>query len=184
MSQSWESLFLDDTDSWSTKNDSELSNSLTNALHMHSPSTGAIGSSPSPTSNRNPIRLPPFALSPSPTRKTFTTRRSMSPIAMRPSSLGPVKRKFELDDNYTTNSYSPPPFKKVFTDRYVSNTVVIVLDQKIYRFSVQTVRQYVVHHRWHVLVPIRLKVVRHRNFTHQNSVPLTVCHHRVYHHPP
>lgn len=39
----------------------------------------------------------------------------MSPIAMRPSSLGPVKRKFELDENYS-NSYSPPPFKKIFSD--------------------------------------------------------------------
>lgn len=39
----------------------------------------------------------------------------MSPIAMRPSSLGPVKRKFELDENYS-NSYSPPPFKKIFAD--------------------------------------------------------------------
>lgn len=39
----------------------------------------------------------------------------MSPIAMRPSSLGPVKRKFELDENYS-NSYSPPPFKKIFTE--------------------------------------------------------------------
>lgn len=39
----------------------------------------------------------------------------MSPIAMRPSSLGPVKRKFELDENYSS-SYSPPPFKKIFSD--------------------------------------------------------------------
>lgn len=44
----------------------------------------------------------------------------MSPIALRPSSLGPVKRKFELDDNYS-NSYSPPPFKKIFSDRWVCN---------------------------------------------------------------
>ncbi|XP_037051749.1 protein FAM122A [Bradysia coprophila] len=119
ISQSCESLLLDDTDSWSIKSDPELSNSLTNTLHVNLPLTGGIGSSsPSPTStsNRNAIRLPPFGLSPSPTRRTFATRRSMSPIAMRPSSLGPVKRKFELDDNYS-NSYSPPPFKKVFTDR-------------------------------------------------------------------
>lgn len=121
ISQSWESLLIDDTDSWSVKSDSELSNSLTNPLHVNLPSNGGIGSSsPSPTSNRTAIRLPPFGLSPSPTRRTFATRRSMSPIAMRPSSLGPVKRKFELDDNYS-NSYSPPPFKKVFTDRYVDD---------------------------------------------------------------
>ncbi|KAL1124166.1 hypothetical protein AAG570_001936 [Ranatra chinensis] len=37
-------------------------------------------------------------LSPSPTRKFATRRRSQSPIAMRPSPLGPVKRKFELDE--------------------------------------------------------------------------------------
>lgn len=67
-------------------------------------------------SSRAGLRLAPYGLSPSPTRRTFQTRRSMSPIAMRPSSLGPVKRKFELDDNYS-NSYSPPPFKKIFTDR-------------------------------------------------------------------
>lgn len=64
---------------------------------------------------RTALRLP-YGLSPSPTRKTFQTRRSQSPIAMRPSSLGPVKRKFELDDY--TQSYSPPPFKKAFTERY------------------------------------------------------------------
>lgn len=63
---------------------------------------------------RTQLRLP-YGLSPSPTRKTFQTRRSMSPIAMRPSSLGPVKRKFDLDDY--TQSYSPPPFKKAFTER-------------------------------------------------------------------
>lgn len=33
-------------------------------------------------------------------------RRSLSPIAMRPSSLGPVKRKFDLDDN-------DPPAKRL-----------------------------------------------------------------------
>jgi len=40
---------------------------------------------------------------------------------MRPSQLGPVKRKFELDDNPTQGSnwsvYSPPPLKKIFTER-------------------------------------------------------------------
>lgn len=117
ISQSWEDLSLD-ADNWSIKSESELSTSLTNALLVNLPTTGGTGcSSPSPTSSRATIRLP-YGLSPSPTRRTFATRRSMSPIAMRPSSLGPVKRKFELDDNYT-NSYSPPPFKKVFTDRLV-----------------------------------------------------------------
>ncbi|XP_008547724.1 P2R1A-PPP2R2A-interacting phosphatase regulator 1 [Microplitis demolitor] len=40
-------------------------------------------------------------LSPSPTRKPFAMRRSLSPIAIRPSCLGPVKRKFDLTDNST-----------------------------------------------------------------------------------
>lgn len=135
ISQSWEDLTLD-AENWSFKSDSEL----TNPLHVTLP-TGIIScSSPSPTrysvrlltfnilvllniapilwricSSRAGLRLP-YGLSPSPTRRTFQTRRSMSPIAMRPSSLGPVKRKFELDDNYS-NSYSPPPFKKIFSER-------------------------------------------------------------------
>lgn len=62
------------------------------------------------------MRPLPYGLSPSPTRRTFATRRSMSPIAMRQSSLGPVKRKFDLDDSYA-NSHSPPPFKKMFFER-------------------------------------------------------------------
>lgn len=67
--------------------------------------------------SRASLRLP-YGLSPSPTRRTFATRRSMSPIAMRPSSLSGVKRKFELEENYV-NSYSPPPFKRIFSERYV-----------------------------------------------------------------
>ncbi|XP_065347639.1 P2R1A-PPP2R2A-interacting phosphatase regulator 1 [Cloeon dipterum] len=48
-------------------------------------------------------------LSPSPTRKTFLSRRSLSPIAFRPSPLTPVKRKFELDsDSDSCSSFSPP----------------------------------------------------------------------------
>lgn len=67
---------------------------------------GASNSSSGPMS---PTRVPHFSpgVSPSPTRKAFTTRRSLSPIAMRPSCLSPVsrpsglvsmKRRFELDD--------------------------------------------------------------------------------------
>lgn len=48
------------------------------------------------------------SLSPSPTRKAFATRRSLSPIAIRPSCLGPVKRKFELDDNISDQHLQPP----------------------------------------------------------------------------
>lgn len=40
-------------------------------------------------------------------------RRSQSPIAMRPSTLGPaVKRKFELDD---AEQYRSPPTKRLST---------------------------------------------------------------------
>ncbi|XP_012254842.2 P2R1A-PPP2R2A-interacting phosphatase regulator 1 [Athalia rosae] len=47
-------------------------------------------------------------LSPSPTRKAFATRRSLSPIAIRASCLGPVKRKFELDDSNGDQHLQPP----------------------------------------------------------------------------
>jgi len=58
-------------------------------------------------------------LSPSPTRKTFLSRRSLSPIPFRPSSLTPVKRKFDLggigdSDSDSCSSFSPPakrPFR-------------------------------------------------------------------------
>ncbi|XP_014667753.1 PREDICTED: endochitinase A-like isoform X2 [Priapulus caudatus] len=45
--------------------------------------------------------------SPSPTRKSFT-RRSLSPIAIRPSSLAAVKRKFDSDTEDPRNYMSPP----------------------------------------------------------------------------
>jgi len=121
ISQSWEDLTLV-AENWSCKSD-EFSNPLQVVLPQVGSSSSGSGnstscSSPSPTSNRAGMRLP---YSPSPTRRTFTSRRSMSPIAMRPSSLGPVKRKFELDDNNSGVSnwsvYSPPPLKKIFTDR-------------------------------------------------------------------
>lgn len=35
-------------------------------------------------------------------------RRSQSPIAMRPSSLGPVKRKFDLEEEKADQYLSPP----------------------------------------------------------------------------
>lgn len=113
ISQSWEDLSLD-IESFSVKSDADL----THPLHVTTMSSVLNGfpscSSPSPT-NRT-IRIPSHVLSPSPTRRTFATRRSMSPIAMRPSSLGPVKRKIhDIEDSYST--YSPPPFKKKFSER-------------------------------------------------------------------
>lgn len=116
ISQSWEDLTLV-AENWSCKSD-EFSNPLQVVLPATGGSNSTSCSSPSPTSNRAGMRLP---YSPSPTRRTFATRRSMSPIQMRPSSLAPVKRKFELDDNNAGASnwsvYSPPPLKKIFTDR-------------------------------------------------------------------
>lgn len=38
----------------------------------------------------------------------FYFRRSLSPIALRPSSLGVVKRKFELEDDKESSYLSPP----------------------------------------------------------------------------
>lgn len=35
-------------------------------------------------------------------------RRSLSPIAIRPSCLGPVKRKFELDEAGMDHNLQPP----------------------------------------------------------------------------
>ncbi|CAD6998260.1 unnamed protein product [Ceratitis capitata] len=105
MSQSWEDLTLV-AENWSCK-----SEELTNPLQVSLPCGVTSCSSPSPTNNRAGMRLP-YGLSPSPTRRTFATRRSMSPIAMRPSQLGPVKRKFELDDSASGsnwNIYSQPP---------------------------------------------------------------------------
>ncbi|KAM8716902.1 hypothetical protein ACLKA7_003727 [Drosophila subpalustris] len=122
ISQSWEDLTLV-AENWSCKSD-EFSNPLQVVLPQVGSSNSTSCSSPSPTSNRAGMRLP---YSPSPTRRTFTSRRSMSPIAMRPSSLGPVKRKFELDDNNPGVSnwsvYSPPPLKKIFTDSRGSSPV-------------------------------------------------------------
>ncbi|RZF35715.1 hypothetical protein LSTR_LSTR009583 [Laodelphax striatellus] len=76
---------------------------LLDPLHIST----SVCSSPSPSPTRmlsmRPQNFSPTAwrtnLSPSPTRKAFCTRRSSSPIAMRPSSLGPVKRKVDVDDN-------------------------------------------------------------------------------------
>lgn len=119
MSQSCEDLTLI-TESWSFKAGLESDAIVTNPLHLNL--TSKHSNSPSPT--RHGLRLPYHGLSPSPTRqKTFATRRSMSPIAMRPSQLaGSVKRKFELDDG--SNTCSPPPIKKIFIDRNPSPSFI------------------------------------------------------------
>ncbi|KAL5237169.1 hypothetical protein ACI65C_004579 [Semiaphis heraclei] len=73
-------------------------------FHLNFSMTSAP-SSPSPTRSLRHCVSPSLFkpnLSPSPTRKTFTSglcfRRSLSPISMRPSTLGPVKRKCDMDD--------------------------------------------------------------------------------------
>lgn len=68
---------------------------------------GGLGGAGAPMSPTRPNRFSP-GVSPSPTRKAFATRRSLSPIAVRPSCLSPVnrpsglvppiKRRFDLDD--------------------------------------------------------------------------------------
>lgn len=64
-----------------------------------------------------------YGMSPSPTRRSFATRRSMSPIAIRPSPLGSlvgsVKRKFDMidDTNSCSSSSQQQPYKKFFTEK-------------------------------------------------------------------
>lgn len=127
ISQSWEDLSIV-AESWSCKSSDELSNPLQVVVGLGMGSSANGCSSPSPTNNRANLRLP-YGLSPSPTRRcTFATRRSMSPIAIRPSQLGPVKRKFDMDDTSATTSawsslYSQPPTKKMFCDSRGSSPI-------------------------------------------------------------
>ncbi|XP_012279609.1 protein FAM122A [Orussus abietinus] len=130
MSQSWEDLTLE-AEGLSFKDSDSLSQQLNNKerqstkrlldpLSLNLSVNGPpVCSSPSPT--RSGLSRQCYSpgihmvnwksnLSPSPTRKAFATRRSLSPIAIRPSCLGPVKRKFELDDN--TDHHLQPPVKK------------------------------------------------------------------------
>lgn len=124
MSQSWEDLTLvpgspSKTDS---KGEKRLGQRILDPLHLTLPPCAPMCSSPSPT--RSGLGRQCFSpslysaavwksgLSPSPTRKSFATRRSLSPIAMRPSPLGPVKRKFELEDDKVENNSLSPPSKR------------------------------------------------------------------------
>lgn len=101
MSLSWEDLTLDDTAMGETN---KRPKSLTDPLHIFTPPHG-ISTAASPTrtgkqcfspSTCQPVRSSSYSPtpSPSPTRKTFSTRRSQSPISLRPSQFS-VKRKYE-----------------------------------------------------------------------------------------
>ncbi|XP_046411092.1 P2R1A-PPP2R2A-interacting phosphatase regulator 1 [Neodiprion fabricii] len=129
MSQSWEDLRLD-AEGLSFKESESPSHQLNKSDRQNSKRTidpltlnlNAAGpplcSSPSPTRSglgQRQCYSPGIQitwknnLSPSPTRKAFATRRSLSPIAtIRASCLGPVKRKFELDDNNGDQHLLPP----------------------------------------------------------------------------
>lgn len=90
-------------------------------LHLNLGACAPVCSSPSPTRAGFQAFSPSMqiwkTLSPSPSRKqtSYLTRRSLSPIAMRQSPLGPVKRKLDEDklDIYASprakrfNSYNP-----------------------------------------------------------------------------
>lgn len=138
ISQSYEDLTLVLNESFSFKNSEEFSN----PLHVSLPSNNMC-SSPSPTrwdskkklfwrfqltfspfSRHNVVRLQ-YGMSPSPTRRSFATRRSMSPIAIRPSPLGSVKRKFEMIDDgnsCSSSTSSSQPYKKIFTEWWVDSS--------------------------------------------------------------
>lgn len=121
ISQSYEELNIL-TEGWSTRHsgdDNSSNGSATNPLHLNLSSLlGGNSNSPIPSPTRHCLRFPyANSLTPSPTRR-FTTRRSMSPVTIRPSQLGGagVKRKFELDDA-SSSSYSPPLKKILSQDR-------------------------------------------------------------------
>lgn len=64
-----------------------------------SPTRGGVGRQCFSPSLQQTVRNTSFCHSPSPTKKSFTTRRSLSPIALRPSPLGAgLKRKWEMDE--------------------------------------------------------------------------------------
>ncbi|XP_024868527.1 protein FAM122A [Temnothorax curvispinosus] len=126
ISQSWEDLTLEaeglsfkDSES-PTQQFNKMERSTKKPLDPLSLNLSITGSplcsSPSPTRsgfNQRQCYSPGIHiwknnLSPSPTRKAFATRRSLSPIAIRPSCLGPVKRKFELDEAGMDHNLQPP----------------------------------------------------------------------------
>ncbi|XP_022255670.1 protein FAM122A-like isoform X2 [Limulus polyphemus] len=106
ISQSWEDLTLDRTTHINnTPSEPAKRHSLTDPLHIFTPPLG-LCSSPSPTRagkqwfspSTSLLRTSSFFVSPSPspTRRSFATRRSQSPVALRPSQFS-VKRKYDIE---------------------------------------------------------------------------------------
>ncbi|KAE8744271.1 hypothetical protein FOCC_FOCC009086 [Frankliniella occidentalis] len=127
MSQSCEDLTLDLAGNLSCS-DNESERKILGPrepLHLNLPPHSPVCSSPSPTrSGLNRQLFTPMGNSP--TRKSYTTRRSQSP-QMRASTLGPaVKRKFELDD---AEQYRSPPTKRLSTGNGSGNGSGLLMAQ-------------------------------------------------------
>lgn len=118
LSQSWEDLSLSDS-----KSGSKSSSHTSRKTDPMTPLTIGVGPFPSPRTSPSPspsptrssmpgkqcfspsmqMPVPNLSFSPSPssspTRRGWASRRSLSPITLRPSQLGPVKRKCMLDES-------------------------------------------------------------------------------------
>jgi len=120
LSQSWEDLSLSDSKETPKAPSQGHSSRRTDPM---TPLTIGVGPFPSPRTSPSPspsptrstvpgkqcfspsmqMPVPNLSFSPSPssspTRRGWATRRSLSPITLRPSPLGPVKRKCMLDES-------------------------------------------------------------------------------------
>jgi len=122
LSQSWEDLSLSDTKD-AAKAPSQGQGHTSRRTDPMTPLTIGVGPFPSPRTSPSPspsptrstvpgkqcfspsmqMPVPNLSFSPSPssspTRRGWASRRSLSPITLRPSPLGPVKRKCMLDES-------------------------------------------------------------------------------------
>lgn len=115
ISQSWDDLTLGDG-CLVGDGSKPRPRSLTDPLHIFTPPPGMC-SSPSPTRAGKQCFSPSMCVSskqafspspsPSPTRKAFATRRSQSPITLRPSQF-PAKRKFDMEMDQGDTLPMPP----------------------------------------------------------------------------
>ncbi|KAI5737072.1 hypothetical protein M8J76_009808 [Diaphorina citri] len=96
-------------------NGTKLKTKVFDPLHLNLPNNcPPLCSTPSPTPLPRCFS-PSVVSSPSPTRK-FSLRRSLSPI-LRPSTLGPVKRKLEDDSNEEGRFSKRPSFGLLATQK-------------------------------------------------------------------